>query len=69
LSGSYVRVVGIGVGGFTVMLVSALVGVSAWRRLAGSRPGRAAPAQPLPRPSVMERFEERWRRRRDDRGF
>jgi hypothetical protein len=69
LSGSYVRVVGIGVGGFAVMLVSALVGVSAWRRLAGSRLGHAAPAQPLPRPSVMERFEERWRRRRDERGF
>ena len=58
----------VGVAGFLVMLLSALIGVSAWRRLAGARLGRTPPAA-LPRPSVMERFEERWRRRRDDRGF
>jgi hypothetical protein len=59
----------VGVAGFLVMLLSALFGVSAWRRLTGSRPGRAAPTPSLSRPSVMERIEERWRRRRDDRGF
>jgi hypothetical protein len=60
----------VGVGGFLVMLLSALLGVSAWRRLAGARPGRAANTQLLQRPSVMERIEERWRRRRgDDGGF
>ncbi|MFL6238081.1 MAG: DUF3040 domain-containing protein [Actinomycetes bacterium] len=58
----------VGVGGFLVMFVSALLGVSAWRRLAGARPGRSNTTT-LPRPSVMERIEERWRRRRDDRGF
>ena len=59
----------VGVIGFLVMLGFALLGVSAWRRLTGSRPGRApAPGPAAPRPSVMERFEERWRRRRDD-GF
>src|SRR4051794_14222986 len=59
----------VGVAGFLVMLLSALLGVSAWRRLAGARLGRVAPQAAQPRPSVMERIEERWRRRRDDRGF
>jgi hypothetical protein len=60
----------VGVVGFLVMLGSALLGVSAWKRLAGARPGRAVqqPSQPA-RQSVMERIEERWRRRRDDRGY
>jgi hypothetical protein len=57
---------GVGVAGFLVMLLSALVGVSAWRRLAGARPGHTASTPSAPRPSVMERFEERWRRRRGD---
>ena len=59
----------VGVAGFLVMFLSALFGVSAWRRLAGARPGRAAAPQQLPRMSVIERIEERWRRRRDERGF
>ena len=61
----------VGVIGFLVMLGFALLGVSAWRRLTGSRPGGGQPAAgpaAAPRPSVMERFEERWRRRRDE-GF
>jgi fatty acid desaturase len=60
----------VGVIGFLVMLGFALLGVSAWKRLtAGSRPGRPATGTrgaATPRPSVMERFEERWRRRRDE---
>ena len=59
----------VGVAGFFVMLVSALLGISAWRRLAGARPGHKAATPSLPRPSVMERLEERWRRRRDGQGF
>src|SRR4051794_16970485 len=66
---SQVFYLAVGVGGFIVMVLSALFGVSAWRRLAGARPGRNPSAPALPRPSVMERLEERWRRRRDDRGF
>jgi hypothetical protein len=54
----------VGVAGFLVMFASALFGVSAWRRLAGSRIGRTGTPS-LPRPSVMARIEERWRRRRD----
>jgi hypothetical protein len=58
----------VGVVGFLVMLGFALLGVSAWRRLTGSRPGRpvVAPGPAAPRQSVMDRFEERWRRRRDE---
>jgi hypothetical protein len=59
----------VGVVGFLVMLGFALLGVSAWKRLTvGARPGpvgrSSGPA--TPRQSVMERFEERWRRRRED---
>lgn len=64
-----VAYLGVGVAGFLVMFVSALVGVSAWRRLAGARPGHTTSTQAAPRPSVMERFEERWRRRRGDTEF
>jgi hypothetical protein len=62
----------VGVAGFLVMLGSALLAVSAWRRLAAARPGRAAAAAAAPQPprmSVFERIEERWKRRRDERGF
>jgi hypothetical protein len=59
--------------GFLVMLGSALLGVTAWRRLQLSR-GRgatpkAASGPVAPKQSVLERFEERWKRRRDDKGF
>ena len=69
IQGAYLVV---GVMGFLVMLGFALLGVSAWKRLtAGARPGRSSGNRtPAPqRPSVMERFEERWRRRRDQNGF
>jgi Protein of unknown function (DUF3040) len=60
-----------GVVGFLVMFGSALYGVSSWKRSQATRVGRvprvASPKQP--KQSVVERFEERWRRRRDDRGF
>jgi hypothetical protein len=69
IQGAYLVV---GVIGFLVMLGFALLGVSAWKRLtAGSRPGRVGGGTRTPAPprqSVMERFEERWRRRRDE-GF
>ncbi len=59
----------VGIAGFLVMFVSALFAVSSWRRLAGARPGRKTNTPTLPRPTVMERIEERWRRRRDGQGF
>jgi len=58
----------IGVVGFLVMLGSALVAASAWRRLQTAR-GSRLPRPSLPKPSFLERFEERWRRRRGDSGF
>src|SRR4051794_41955546 len=46
----------VGVAGFFVMLISALLGISAWRRLAGSRPGHKPATTPLPRPPPRGRF-------------
>ena len=64
----HVYTLALGVVGFLVMLGSALYGVSSWKRAQAARGGRAArPA--TPRTSVVERFEERWRRRRDNGGF
>jgi membrane protein implicated in regulation of membrane protease activity len=63
--------------GFLVMLVCAVLGVTAWRR--GVRPSER-PAQTGPgrrrltgrhqprRGKVMDRIEERWQRRRDEQG-
>ncbi|WP_219462164.1 DUF3040 domain-containing protein [Nonomuraea rhizosphaerae] len=65
----------LGVGGFVVMLAACLWGLSSWKRMNGF--GDAAPAsgasvpgkQPRKggRGSFMERMEERWRRRHDER--
>ncbi len=67
---------GVGLAGFLVMLVSAWWVMGAWRSgpavSAASGQGPAAPADELqakrakaPRAGVMDRFEERWRRRRE----
>lgn len=66
----------LGVAGFLVMLASAWWMLSSWRgRGSGSGASPAAPAgspragrtakQPKGSKPVMERFEERWRRRRE----
>ncbi|TDD18508.1 DUF3040 domain-containing protein [Nonomuraea diastatica] len=69
----------LGVGGFVVMLAACLWGLSSWKRMNGfgeSPPaapgGTAAPGgkqQPRRgnRGTFMERMEERWRRRHDER--
>lgn len=60
----------VGVFGFVLMLASALFAVSSWRKVSGS----AEPARPAagPRPKrkpakrgMTDRFEDRWRRRRE----
>ncbi|MYS24706.1 Protein of unknown function [Streptomyces sp. DvalAA-14] len=70
----------ISVVGFLVMLGSAVVGVTSWRR--ATRPGEQPPATPQAgrriggrrqphqprRGKVMDRIEERWQRRRDQQG-
>jgi hypothetical protein len=67
-------IIPLGVGGFVVMLAACLWGLSSWKRMNGfggeaRLPG--APGQPerrrANRPSFMERMEERWRRRGDER--
>ncbi|WP_326827051.1 DUF3040 domain-containing protein [Streptosporangium sp. NBC_01639] len=65
----------LGVGGFVVMLAACLWGLSSWKRMNGF--GEAAAAPPGrpgktrrrggARQSFMERMEERWRRRHDER--
>ncbi|MEO3789983.1 DUF3040 domain-containing protein [Nonomuraea sp. B10E15] len=68
----------LGVGGFVVMLAACLWGLSSWKRMNGfgdSPPaapgGTAAPRGKQPRRgnrgTFMERMEERWRRRHDER--
>ncbi|CAM3770986.1 spore wall synthesis complex protein [Nocardiopsis rhodophaea] len=55
--------------GFLIMLSCTLWGLSGWRRVVGGAEGAAAPAegkQPRPeRRGMMDRFEERWRRRQE----
>ncbi len=63
----------LGVGGFLVMLAAALRGANDLKRLSGRpEPTRKAarsakPAKPA-KPSPMERLEERWKRRWEERG-
>nr|WP_221473895.1 DUF3040 domain-containing protein [Planomonospora venezuelensis] len=75
--GVVIQVIPLGVGGFVVMLAACLWGLSSWKRMNGfgentatpsagqqeSRAGRRGGA----RPGFMERMEERWRRRHDER--
>ena len=60
--------IAVGVLGFVMMLASALFAVSSWRKVSGSevptRPQSKSSKRPAKR-SVTDRFEDRWRRRRD----
>lgn len=66
----------VSIAGFVVMLVALMYAVTSWVRMSGRRPDqvglrprRGGEARRKPaRSSVMERLEERWRRRWDDRG-
>ncbi|WP_061299182.1 DUF3040 domain-containing protein [Herbidospora cretacea] len=69
-------VIWLGVAGFVVMLATCLWGLSSWKRMNGfhgdSR-SKSSTQQQGPagrrgrRPGFMERMEERWRRRNDER--
>jgi hypothetical protein len=64
--------------GFVVMLASAVFAISSWRHMPSgeAEAGTAAkPSQPRPagrkgrsRGRLMDRIEERWRRRREEHG-
>lgn len=71
-----VNYIPLGVGGFVVMLAACLWGLSSWKRMNGFGEAPAAGPAAHPsrvgrrggsRPSFMERMEERWRRRHDER--
>ncbi|MEU4574152.1 DUF3040 domain-containing protein [Nonomuraea sp. ATR24] len=74
--GVVINLIPLGVGGFVVMLAACLWGLSSWKRMNGFG-GDSAPAPGAPAPgkqarrgnrgTFMERMEERWRRRHDER--
>ena len=80
LVGVVSKVVVVSVLGFLVMLGAALWAATSWRRMPapgdlgvasapGVDPGRkAGKAGKAAKPKVMDRFEERWRRRREEDG-
>ncbi|MEV4469260.1 DUF3040 domain-containing protein [Nonomuraea sp. NPDC049421] len=74
--GVVMSLIPLGVGGFVVMLAACLWGLSSWKKMNGF--GDSAPAAGTATPpgkqarrgnrgSFMERMEERWRRRHDER--
>ncbi|MEV0584818.1 DUF3040 domain-containing protein [Nonomuraea sp. NPDC050310] len=72
--GVVINQIPLGVGGFVVMLAACLWGLSSWKRMSGigDAPAPGTPVQGKGprrgnRGSFMERMEERWRRRHDER--
>jgi hypothetical protein len=77
MTGVVVQTVPVSVLGFLLMLASAVFAVSNWRRIPVADDGSGAPPAARaaksakrrgPRKGLIERFEERWRRRRDGQG-
>ncbi|GII67055.1 membrane protein [Sphaerisporangium krabiense] len=67
-------IIPLGVGGFVVMLAACLWGLSSWKRMNGlggdarAQGGHGRPERRRgSRQGFMERMEERWRRRSDER--
>ncbi|MHB8340717.1 MAG: DUF3040 domain-containing protein [Mycobacteriales bacterium] len=59
----------VGVAGFVIMLLAALRGASAVKRMSGKSTASPRPAAPAkPHASWRERVEERWHKRWEDRG-
>lgn len=67
----------VGVFGFVLMLASALFAVTSWRKVSGSgeaarsnvtsiKGGRTKGRSKGPKRGMTERFEDRWRKRRDE---
>jgi hypothetical protein len=74
LAGVVIPLIPLGVAGFIVMLAAVSFGVASWQRMTGHRTtvtrerssARRATDRP-PRRSVVQRLEDRWQRRQDDR--
>jgi Flp pilus assembly protein TadB len=70
LAGVITKLIALGVAGFVLMLVGASFAVASWQRMAGPR-SSAAPARSRgvrePKRSVVQRLEDRWQRRQDER--
>lgn len=81
LAGVVTQVIPVSILGFVIMLAAALFAVSSWRRMPG--PGETAaagavggagagatprPPKPKQKARLMDRVEERWRRRREQDG-
>jgi hypothetical protein len=75
MTGVISKIILVSVAGFVLMLATAFFAVSSWRRIPGAADTAAPAASPAPkgkrrtsRRGFVERFEERWRRRRDEQG-
>jgi hypothetical protein len=71
LAGVVTKYIWIGVAGFVVMLACSMWALTSYRHMTGATTGRG-PARPKERrsrraasPGMMERLEERWRRRQE----
>lgn len=63
----------VGLAGFLIMFGAAVLAATSWKRLSGREPlrvvGSDKPTRPRPRrTSMMERIEQRWRRRDEEGG-
>ncbi len=75
MAGAIFKAPPVSVIGFVIMLTAALFGLSSWKRTprAGELRTTSGPSGPSrqkakPKSSMMERIEERWRRRREENG-
>ncbi|CAN5657180.1 spore wall synthesis complex protein [soil metagenome] len=72
MAGAVFKVPPVSIIGFVIMLAAALFGLSSWKRTprGGELPTPSGPARQKAKPksSMMERIEERWRRRREENG-
>jgi hypothetical protein len=63
----------VGLAGFLIMFAAAVLAATSWKRMNGREPlrvvGSERPGKTRARkPSLLDRMEQRWRRRHDDRG-
>jgi Protein of unknown function (DUF3040) len=68
LTGVVINIPAIGVAGFVVMLACSMWAVTSYRHMVGIATGRAPKDRRASKPSgrgMMERLEERWRRRQE----